>query len=121
MFMEGGNRMTDVEMICFKMISSLGAARSCFMEAMQMAKKYNFLEAKRLLEEGEGHRIEGHEVHFELLSKESSGANVSISLLLLHAEDQLMSAELLKVVAEETLENYRKFQQLEQYNKEGFK
>lgn len=100
--------MDGIELVCFKMISALGAARSAFMEAMVEAKQGNFEQAKTLIQEGEEQRVKGHEIHFELLQQDSSNEKVPFSLLLLHAEDQLMSAELLKVTAEEILAVYER-------------
>ena len=40
----GGIIMNEIELVCFRMISALGAARSAFLEAMVAAKKGNFEE-----------------------------------------------------------------------------
>ena len=104
--------MNEIELVCFKMISTLGAARSAFMEAMVAAKKGNFEEAQSLIEEGQQQRLKGHEIHFELLQKDSSGNRVPFSLLL-HAEDQLMNAELLQVTSEEILALYQRLDKIE--------
>jgi len=61
--------MNEVELVCFKMIAALGAARSAFMEAIVQAKKGHFEEASSLIEEGQQQRLKGHEIHFELLQK----------------------------------------------------
>ena len=90
--------MNEVELVCFKMITALGAARSAFMEAIVQAKNGHF---------------EGHEIHFELLQKDSSGNRVPFSLLLLHAEDQLMNAELLQVTSEEVVALYQRLEKIE--------
>ena len=111
--MKGGTIMNEIELVCFKMISALGAARSAFMEAMVAAKKGNFEEAQSLIEEGQQQRLKGHEIHFELLQKDSSGNKVPFSLLLLHAEDQLMSAEILQVTSEEILALYQRLDKIE--------
>ena len=105
--------MNEIELVCFKMISALGAARSAFMEAMVAAKKGNFEEAQSLIEEGQQQRLKGHEIHFELLQKDCSGNKVPFSLLLLHAEDQLMSAEILQVTSEEILALYQRLDKIE--------
>ena len=67
----GGIIVNEIELVCFKMISALGAARSAFMEAIVAAKKGNFEEAQSLIEEGQQQRLKGHEIHFELLQKEN--------------------------------------------------
>lgn len=100
--------MDGIEMICFKMISQVGAARSSYMEAIAAAKAGEFDKAKQLVEIGEQQRMNGHDVHFELLQQDSQGQSPQFSLLLMHAEDQLMSAELLKIVAEELIAVYQR-------------
>lgn len=105
--------MNEIELVCFRMISALGAARSAFMEAIVAAKKGNFEEAQSLIEEGQQQRLKGHQIHFELLQKDSSGNKVPFSLLLLHSEDQLMSAEILQVTSEEILALYQRLEKIE--------
>lgn len=101
--------MNDVELICFKMISALGAARSSFIEAMKVSRLGQFEQAQRLITEGENYRIQGHDVHFELLQKDSEKHLDKLPLLLIHAEDQLMSVEVLQIMAEELLATHQKF------------
>ena len=55
----------------------------------------------------------GHEVHFELIQKEAQGVEVGGSLILVHAEDQLMSAESFKIIAEEMIASYERIIELE--------
>lgn len=98
--------MNELEMICFQMISLNGSARSYYMEALQKAKLGDFEEAKKLMEEGESAFIEGHQVHMELITKEARGEASGINLLLVHAEDQMMSAEVVKFMAQELIELY---------------
>lgn len=105
--------MEELEMVSFKVISSSGAAKSLFMEAMQYARKREFEEAERCIKEGEENRQKGHEAHFELIQKEASGDPVSINLLLMHAEDQLMATETIKIMAEEIIESYKAISYLE--------
>ena len=48
----------------------------------------------------------GHDYHLELLQKEADGKPVEIRMLLIHAEDQLMSAEDFGILAIEFVELY---------------
>ena len=93
--------MEGIELVCFKMISALGAAKSSFMEAVQEARLGHFEEARRCIEE-----------HFGLLQQETSGEPVQLSLLLVHAEDQLMNAEFLKITAEEIIALYERIESI---------
>ena len=80
-----------LEMTCFQIISNVGAARSSYIEGIQKAK----------------------EAHFELIQKEAQGVQVGGSLILVHAEDQLMSAESFKIIAEEMIASYERIIELE--------
>ena len=98
----------ELEMICFQLITSVGNARSLFIEAIREAKKGEYKKAQELMEEGSKSLKEGHSVHFELLQKEAEGQSEPIPLLLIHAEDQMMSAEAFKILGDEFINVYRR-------------
>lgn len=102
--------MEGLERICFEMIASNGSARSYFMEAIGEAKKGKFDEAVDLIKEGEEMLAIGHHHHGKLLSKEASGEKVEVDLLLVHAEDQMMSAETFRIIAKEMIEIYKRLE-----------
>ena len=54
------------------------------------------------------HGQEGHEVHAQLIQKEAAGEKTPVSLLLLHAEDQMMGAEQFKTMALEMIDLYKR-------------
>ena len=56
--------------------------------------------------------MEGHHSHLKLLEAEGKGENV-VSLLVLHAEDQLMSAEAYKTIAKDFIDTYMRIEKLE--------
>ena len=98
--------MTGNELISFQIISAVGTARSMYVEAIQEAKKGNIQAAKQLIEDGVKVFVDGHHAHASLIQKEAAGEKSEFSLLLMHAEDQLMTTETLKIVAEEFIELY---------------
>ena len=102
--------MEGLELTCFQIISSVGMARSSYIEAISEARNGNF---ERAREEGEEMFVQGHSAHAQLIQQEAGGNPVSPTLLLLHAEDQLMSAEGFKIIAEEMIANYKKIAELE--------
>lgn len=103
----------ELQMICFQIISNVGAARSSYIEAIQKAKKGDFEGAAACVAEGQKQFLVGHEAHFELIQREAKGEAVGGSLILVHAEDQLMSAEGFKIIAEEMIDCYKKMEELE--------
>ncbi|SFT81756.1 PTS system, cellobiose-specific IIA component [Selenomonas sp. GACV-9] len=101
--------MEGLELTAFQIISAVGTARSCYIEAIQEAKKGNYESAEKLIKDGDEAFVEGHDAHAGLLQKEASGEGGNINLLILHAEDQLMSAEGFKTIALEFIEVYKRF------------
>ena len=106
--------MEGLELVALNIISSVGTARSSYIEAIQKAKEGDFEGAEALIKEGDEVFVEGHNAHASLLQQEAEGGPGStLSLLILHAEDQLMSAEGFKTIAQEFIEVYKKFKELE--------
>lgn len=97
-----------MELICFQLITASGGAKSSYIEAIQKAKLGLFDEAEALIAESDKMMQQAHAPHTDLVQKEAAGENVLISLILLHAEDQMMSTETFKIMAEEMVALYRK-------------
>lgn len=99
--------MEGLELICFQIIASSGAAKSYFMAAIDAAKAGNFEEAEENMRLGDEVMNQGHEPHASLIQKEAAGEPTPGSLLLIHAEDQMMGAEQFKVLAEQMIDLYK--------------
>ncbi|MDE6896220.1 MAG: PTS lactose/cellobiose transporter subunit IIA [Lachnospiraceae bacterium] len=97
----------EFELICMQMITNSGSAKSSYIEAIQKAKEGAFDEAERLMEEGDQFFSEAHGVHGNLLAQEASGEKVEFALILMHAEDQMASTEMARVMAGEIIALYR--------------
>lgn len=100
--------MEGIELISFQIISAVGTARSMYIEAIQLAKAGDFEGAEKLMEEGQQVFVQGHHAHAELIQKEASGEKTEFALLLMHAEDQLMSAEAFGILAQEFIDIYKR-------------
>lgn len=99
--------MTENEYVCFEMISTFGSAKSSYLEALQAAKAKDYDKAKQLIEEGDQAFLSGHHAHAKLIQKEAQGDVIGFSIFLVHAEDQLMGAELVKILVVELIEQYQ--------------
>lgn len=93
----------EMQMKAFEMIAIVGSAKSYFIESMEMAKEKRFDEAKKSIEEGRGLKNQAHQVHFDLIQLEAQGVDLPFSLILMHAEDQLLTSEVFQTMAEELL------------------
>lgn len=102
--------MDGLELICFEIISNAGAAKSNFIEALELVKNQRFDESEVMIKEGEEFLGEAHKAHSQLIMQEGSGKKVEMSLLLMHAEDQLMSVETIKIIMMELINTNKDLQ-----------
>ncbi|OTO77370.1 MULTISPECIES: PTS lactose/cellobiose transporter subunit IIA [unclassified Enterococcus] len=93
-----------LEKISFEIISNVGTARSKYINAMQFAKQGWIEKAHASVKEGEEYFVEGHHAHANLLAMQSEGKMIPFSMLLIHCEDQLMSADCFKIMADEFID-----------------
>ena len=100
--------MEEFELVCVQMITNSGSAKSSYIEAIQKAKAGAYDEAEKLMSEGDEFYAKAHDVHSTMLTKEASGEKLEFSLILMHAEDQMASTEMAKVMAREIIELYQK-------------
>ncbi len=105
---KGDKIMLDLEMIGFQIISAVGEARSSFIMAIGEAKKGNYDEAEKLMEQGAESYSQGHHVHASLFEGELDKDFGAGHVLLMHAEDQLMSAESFRILATEFIDVYKR-------------
>lgn len=105
--------MEQIEQICVEMIAHVGVARSGYIEAIRKAKEGDFAAAEECMKSAKEEYLQGHEAHYELIQKEARGEHVEVPLILVHAEDQMMSAEAFQVIAEKLIASYQRIQQLE--------
>ncbi|GEK91996.1 PTS lactose/cellobiose transporter subunit IIA [Alkalibacterium kapii] len=103
--------MEEMELIFFEIISTVGTARSAFIDAIGLAKKGDFEGAEAKVKEGNEHFLTGHKSHAKLIQKEASDEKIEFSLLLVHAEDQMMSAEAFKILSEEFIDVYKRIEE----------
>ncbi|CAM2077444.1 MULTISPECIES: PTS lactose/cellobiose transporter subunit IIA [Clostridia] len=99
--------MEGLELIAFEIISNVGMAKSLAIEALRAVRSGNYAEGNEKLAEASKFLTEGHHAHTVLIQKEAAGERTEFSLMLMHAEDQMMSAETIKSLAEEMIEMYK--------------
>jgi Phosphotransferase system cellobiose-specific component IIA len=104
--------MDGLERVCFEIISNVGVARSNYINAIDEAKKGNIDKANKYITEGTESFLLGHHAHASLIQKEAAGEDVKVSLILLHAEDQLMSAESFKIIALKFIDLYQELSEM---------
>lgn len=100
--------MEGLEMTAFQIIAAVGAARSMYIEAIDLASEGKYDEARAKIKEGQEAFNGGHAAHGELLTRFANGELPPMDILMTHAEDQLMSAEAFGILAEKFITLYEK-------------
>lgn len=93
--------------VAFEMIANVGTARGLYIEAIQEAKKGEYEKAEKLIEEGKQVFVEGHHAHSDVLAMQASGVKIPMNIFLMHAEDQMLTAESFEIMAKELIAVYR--------------
>lgn len=91
----------------FQIIACSGTAKSLYIEAIQTAKSKDFEKVESLFNEADEVFVSAHKVHASLVQKEAQGIATEVSLLLVHAEDQMASCETIKLLAQEIIALYK--------------
>jgi cellobiose PTS system EIIA component len=102
--------MVAIEQISFQIILHSGNARSSAMEALMHAKKGEFDVAEDKLAEAKQELNEAHHHQTSLIQAEARGEAHNINVLLIHAQDHLMNAIVVKDLAIEFLELYKRLE-----------
>lgn len=105
--------MKNTELNCLEIISYVGQSRNDYIEAIQEAKSGDYEACNEKLRKGNEMYAKGHRAHQLLVQEEAGGNKIELNLLLTHAQDQLMSAEAFKILCDEFVDIYRKFDELE--------
>jgi PTS system cellobiose-specific IIA component len=95
------------EMISFGIIAHAGDARSYAFGALAAAKAGNFEEAEALLKQSNDAAVEAHHMQTELLINEANGDKTPVDVLLVHAQDHLMTSMLAVELIKELIEIYK--------------
>lgn len=93
----------------FSMIGAAGGARSSYLEAVAAAKRGDFSLAESMTKTGDELFSQAHDVHAKILADASETlmteeSNAGASLILVHAEDQMMGAESFRIIAAQLID-----------------
>ncbi|WP_378951477.1 PTS lactose/cellobiose transporter subunit IIA [Pelosinus sp. sgz500959] len=84
------------EEVIFKIIVYSGGARSDIFEAFQLCKNGQYAEAQTSLDSAKEQLQAAHKVQTDLIQKEAAGDSTVVKLLMVHAQDHLMTCMLAK-------------------------
>ena len=100
----------EQETLCLELITRAGGGRAEAYEAVRAAKAGDFARAAEQLAAAERELGTAHAVQTKLLAGEAQGVGMTPSLLLVHAQDQLMTAIAERSLIAELVELYRRLE-----------
>ncbi|OYD06795.1 PTS lactose/cellobiose transporter subunit IIA [Paludifilum halophilum] len=83
---------THIEQDIFEIITHAGNARGLAYDALKAAEDFQFDRADSLIKDSEEELGKAHETQTRLIQSEINGSQYEKSLLLIHAQDHLMTA-----------------------------
>lgn len=98
----------ELENVIMSIILASGSCRSSAMEAIALAKEGKMTEADEALANANKEILEAHHVQTNLIRQEAGGNKVEISLLMVHAQDHLMTSIAVKDLAAELIDVYKR-------------
>jgi len=100
----------DLEEVVMGLIINAGHARSLAYGALKQAKQGDFVEAKSMMEKSRMALSEAHRVQTQLIEHDEGEGKIKVSLVMVHAQDHLMTAMLLRELVGELIELHEKIQ-----------
>lgn len=97
----------DLETAAMGLVGNAGESRSLSFEALKYAKTGDFEKAKELLKKAKEYSLMAHEVQTKLICDEADGNKMELGLLMVHAQDHLMTSILARELIHELIELYK--------------
>lgn len=98
----------NMELISMNIISNAGEAKALAFDALNEAKRGNFEEARKLLKDSETAGNTAHKAQMDLLVAQANGEVDDVNILLVHAQDHLMTTLLGQELIKEMIEMYER-------------
>ncbi len=99
--------VSESQLVAFTIISSSGMARASVHEAMDAMREGDFELARAKMDEADEYLVEAHKAQTDLLHQFANGVVIEIQIIMVHAQDHLMTTMTLKEVAQEMMHLYK--------------
>lgn len=100
--------MVALEEAVMEIIVNAGQSRSLCFEALRAARLGNFDEAQNLLREADGYSRQAHQMQTKLIERDAGEARQPMTLIMVHAQDHLMTSLLARELSEEIIQLYQR-------------
>lgn len=91
----------QIQLVAFTIILHSGNAKMKTHEAFKAMRNANFVLAHELLEAANDELLEAHKSQTELLQSYANGKKIEMEIIMVHAQDHLMTAMTLHEIASE--------------------
>jgi PTS system cellobiose-specific IIA component len=98
----------ELQVAAFEIILDSGNSRSIVHEAFDAMREGDFELAEAKLQESNEELLKAHQAQTKLLQEYAGGTEIKIEIIMVHAQDHLMTTMTLREVALEMLELYKK-------------
>lgn len=102
----------DLETAAMELVGNSGESRSLSFEALYLAKEGKFDKAKKKINEAKEKMLKAHSIQTDLICKEADGEDFKIGLLMVHAQDHLMTSILARELIEELIYVHSKLESI---------
>lgn len=106
------------EELIISLIVTAGESKSCAMEAIQAARDGRWESAAAFLHQSDEAARHCHQTQTQLIGEDEGSGRTPVSLIMVHAQDHIMNAQLCREMAEEIVSLYRKFDSLTSQSKD---
>jgi len=102
----------DFEHVIMELIINAGESKGLAMQALSAAKKGEWTRVDDLLIESTEAAKRAHSVQTQLIGMDEGEGKVPLNLIMVHAQDHIMTAMLARELIDELIDVHRKLQKL---------
>ncbi|ARD63428.1 PTS lactose/cellobiose transporter subunit IIA [Kosakonia radicincitans DSM 16656] len=103
--------MVALEEAVMEIIVNAGQSRSLCFEALRSAREGNIEEARSLLREADGYSRQAHKMQTQLIEQDAGEGRQPMTLIMVHAQDHLMTSLLARELSEEIIQLHSLYRQ----------
>ncbi|MCO7127885.1 PTS lactose/cellobiose transporter subunit IIA [Sporolactobacillus shoreicorticis] len=103
----------EISMAGFEIVAYSGDAKSALLKALENARKGQFGEARKLVEEARKSVNDAHQAQTKILSQEAGGQDMEVTFIMVHGQDSLMTTMMLMEEAKFFIDSYERLYKLE--------
>lgn len=102
----------DLQVVAFEIILHSGDARTIVHEGLNLMNEGKFQDAEKKMEDAEKELLEAHKSQTKLLQEYANGDEITMEVIMVHAQDHLMTTMTLREMAIEFLKMYKQIYEL---------